>query len=215
MPVTAQLQRAAGQAFARRESAGLMLAEDSDRVARVCQDMAVRFHHGGKLILFGNGSAGTDAAHIAVEFMHPAIVGKRALPALAVSNDATAITGVATREGFIEIFAHQVRHWAAPGDIALGISPDGRCLDVLRGLDAASAMGLLTIALTGGNSGSIRRNPAIEHVLTVRSTDPAVVKEVHVTTYHVLWELVHVFLEHPGLLGRQEDTSKGDGDGRD
>jgi D-sedoheptulose 7-phosphate isomerase len=215
MPVTSQLRRAADQAFARRESAGRMLAEDSERVARVCQDMAVRFHRGGKLIVFGNGSAATDAAHIAVEFMHPAVVGKRALPALAVSNDAAAITGVAAREGFVEVFAHQVRHWAAPDDIALGISPDGRCPDVLRGLEAASALGLLTIALTGGNGRAMTRNPAIDHALIAHSTDPAVVKEVNVTVYHVLWELVHVFLEHPGLLGPEADMERSAEEGRD
>lgn len=209
MPVTSQLRRAADQAFARRESAGRLLAEDSERIARVCQDMAVRFHRGGKLIVFGNGSAGADAAHIAVEFMHPAIVGKRALPALALSNDAAAITGIAARAGFLEVFAHQVRHWATPADIALGVSPDGRCPDVLRGLEAANGLGLLTIALTGGDGRTMTRNPAIGHALIAHSTDPAVIKEVHVTVYHVLWELVHVFLEHPSLLGPE-----GDGDDR-
>jgi D-sedoheptulose 7-phosphate isomerase len=189
------------QAFARRETAGRMLAEDSERVARACQDMAVRFHRGGKLIAFGNGGAGTDAAHIAVEFMHPVIVGKRALPALAVSNDAAAITGVARRQGFAEVFAHQVRQWAAPADIALGISPDGHCVDVLRGLQAGHELGLLTVALTGGDGGMLAGSPAIDHVLVAQSDDPAVVKEIHVTTYHILWELVHVFFEQPGLLG--------------
>jgi D-sedoheptulose 7-phosphate isomerase len=189
------------QAFARRETAGRMLAEDSGRVALACQDMAIRFHRGGKLIAFGNGGAGTDAAHIAVEFMHPVIVGKRALPAIAVSNDAAAITGVARQEGLCEVFAHQVRHWGAPVDIVLGISADGRCVDVLRGLQAGHELGLLTVALTGGDGGLLAESPAIDHLLTAQSDDPAVVKEVHVTMYHVLWELVHVFFEQPGLLG--------------
>jgi D-sedoheptulose 7-phosphate isomerase len=200
MTVTPPMERVS-QAFARRETAGRMLAEDSRRVARACQDMADRFHRGGKLITFGNGGAGTDAAHVAVEFMHPVIVGKRALPALAVSNDTAAITGVACREGFCEVFAHQVRQWGAPVDIALGISPDGHCVDVLRGLEAGHELGLLTVALTGADGGLLARSPAIDHLLIAQSDDPAVVKEIHVTTYHVLWELVHVFFEQPGLLG--------------
>jgi D-sedoheptulose 7-phosphate isomerase len=200
MTVTPPMERVS-QAFARRETAGRMLSEDSDRVARACQDMAVRFHRGGKLIAFGNGGAGTDAAHVAVEFMHPVIVGKRALPALAVSNDAAAITGVARRQGFAEVFAHQVRQWAAPADIALGISADGQCIDVLRGLQAGHELGLLTVALTGGDGGVLAGSPAVDHVLVAQSDDPAVVKEIHVTTYHILWELVHVFFEQPGLLG--------------
>jgi D-sedoheptulose 7-phosphate isomerase len=160
--------------------------------------MATRFQRGGKLIVFGSGSAGTDAAHVAVEFMHPVIVGKRALPAMAVSNDAAAITGIAARAGLAEVFSHQVRQWATPADIALGISPDGRCRGVLRGLDVAGEMGLLTVALVGGDGGAMARRAGIDHILIARSTDAAVVKEVHVTVYHLLWELVHVFFEQPG-----------------
>jgi D-sedoheptulose 7-phosphate isomerase len=59
---------------------------------------------------------------------------------------------------------------------------------------------MLTIALVGGDGGTIARIPGMDHILIARSTDPRVVKEVHVTTYHVLWELVHVFFEQPGLL---------------
>lgn len=200
MSVTPTMGRVT-DSFARRENAGRTLADDAERVARACRDMADRFHHGGKLITFGNGGAGSDAAHVAVEFMHPVIAGKRALPALAVSNDACAITGVAGREGFAEVFAHQVRHWATPADITLGISADGECPDVLRGLEVAHDLGLLTVALTGGDGGAIARSRAVDHVLVARSDDAAVVKEINMTVYHLMWELVHVFIEQPGLLG--------------
>ncbi|GII95425.1 D-sedoheptulose-7-phosphate isomerase [Sinosporangium siamense] len=195
------MESAATEAFARREGAGKALAADADKVALACRDMAACFHRGGKLITFGNGQAGTDAAHIAVEFMHPVIIGKRALPAMAISNDPASITEVAAREGYDEVFAHQVAQWAAPDDVALGISPDGQCADVLRGLEVADELGLLTVALTGGYGEAVPESPAVAHVLTARSGDPSVVKEIHVTTYHLLWELVHVFLEQPGLLG--------------
>lgn len=189
--------QAVARAFSRRETAGRVLADDAERVAAICHAMALRFHRGGKLIVFGNGAAGTDASHVAVEFMHPVIVGKRALPALALSNDAATVSGVAAREGFAETFAHQLRHFAAAGDIALGISPDGRCENVRRGLALAAELGLLTIALSGGDQTDA---PKAEHVLVIPATDPLVVKEIHVTAYHVLWELVHVFFEQPGLL---------------
>ncbi|WP_405140886.1 SIS domain-containing protein [Sphaerisporangium sp. NBC_01403] len=193
MPVTSTTRLAVSEAFARRDAAGHRLAEDSERIAQACRDMAARFHRGGKLIVFGNGGAGTDASHVAVEFMHPVIMGKRALPAMALSNDTATVTGVGSREGFDEVFAHQVRHWADPSDMALGISPDGCCANVLRGLETAHELGLFTMALVGGDGGDIARSPAAGHVLIAGSGDPAVVKEIHVTAYHVLWELVHVF----------------------
>lgn len=191
-------EHAVSRAFTRRDPVARALADESERVAAICHDMALRFHDGGKLIVFGNGEAGTDAGHVAVEFMHPVIVGKRALPALALSNDAATVSAVASAAGFAEVFAHQLRHFADPADIALGVSPDGRCANVRRGLRTAGELGLLTVALTGGRPADA---PVADHALVIRSDDPLLVKEVHVTAYHVLWELVHVFFEQPGLLG--------------
>jgi len=188
-------------AFARRRGPGELLVAEAASVARTCHDMAVRFHRSGKLLVFGNGGPSTDAQHISVEFVHPVIVGKRALPALSLTNDVATITGIARSEGFAETFVHQLRHLASPPDIALGISSDGRCENVLRGLQVGRDMGLLTIALVGGDGGPIAADPSVDHVIVARSDDPVLVKEVHVTVYHVLWELVHVFFEQPGLLG--------------
>jgi D-sedoheptulose 7-phosphate isomerase len=162
--------------------------------------MAVRFHRGGKLVVFGNGGPSTDAQHVAVEFVHPVIVGKRALPALSLTSDVATLTGIANRVGLAETFAHQIRFLAEPADIALGLSTDGECENVLRGLAEARSLGLLTVALVGGDGGAIAAGGMADHVLVARSDDPRVVKEVHVTMYHVLWELVHVFFEQPGVL---------------
>jgi D-sedoheptulose 7-phosphate isomerase len=186
--------------FARREAPVLALAGDAREVARACHDMARRFHRGGKLVVFGNGGPSTDAQHVAVEFVHPVIVGKRALPAISLTADVATVTGVASRAGLDDIFAHQLRILGEPADIALGISTDGECGNVGRALETARDLGMLTVALTGGNGGAIAATTGLDHVFIARSGDPRVVKEVHVTTYHVLWELVHVFFEQPGVL---------------
>ncbi|MEV6897104.1 SIS domain-containing protein [Amycolatopsis sp. NPDC051372] len=183
--------------FERRVAPGGELGGQAEAVAQACHGMALRFHRGGKLVVFGNGGAGTDAQHVAVEFVHPVIVGKRALPAISLTADVATLTSVANRQGLNEIFAYQIKFLAEPQDIALGISSDGDCANVQRGLEAARELGMLTIALTGGTGpGTI----TADHVLRARSDDPRVVKEIHVTTYHVLWELVHVFFEQPGVL---------------
>jgi D-sedoheptulose 7-phosphate isomerase len=176
------------------------LAAHAADVARTCHAMALRFHGGGKLMVFGNGGPSTDAQHVAVEFVHPVIVGKRALPALSLTSDVATLTGIASQAGLAEIFAHQLRFLGEPADIALGLSTDGNCPNVLRGLAEAREIGMLTVALVGGDGGEIARDGCADHVLVARSTDARVVKEVHVTMYHVLWELVHVFFEHPGVL---------------
>jgi D-sedoheptulose 7-phosphate isomerase len=195
------LQAVATDALEQRARPVEALADDAEQVARACHAMAIRFHRGGKLVCFGSGGASTDAQHIAVEFVHPVIVGKRALPAISLTGDVATLTGIAGRDGYPEMFAYQLRYLATPEDIALGVSVDGRDPAVMRGLETAADLGMLTIALLGGDGGEMARSPAVHHPLVARSDDPLVVKEVHVTAYHVLWELVHVLFEQPGVLG--------------
>jgi D-sedoheptulose 7-phosphate isomerase len=199
-----------GQLFELRSAPVSDFAAQAEAVASACHAMAVRFHRGGKLVVFGVGGPSTDAQHVAVEFVHPVIVGKRALPAISLTTDVATVTGVAAREGMEGIFAHQIRYLAEPADIALGISSEPNSPSVLSGLQAAHQLGLLTIALAGEGGGeeggragrvsAIASSPAVDHLLLARSADPRIVKEIQVTMYHVLWELVHVFFEQPGLL---------------
>ncbi len=200
-PTTASGARSAEEMFACRAAPGRGLAQDAGRIVAACHEMAQRFHRGGKLLVFGMGAAATDAQHIAVEFVHPVIVGKRALPALSLTNDVATVTGIAAGEGTAEVFAHQIGQLGRPEDIALGVTVDGSCSAVQRGLEVAAARGLLTVALAGGDGGPVTASPVLDHVLLARSDDPRIVKELQVTLYHVLWELAHVFLEQPGVLG--------------
>ncbi len=188
--------------FEIRTAVAAGLAGQAGAVADACHAMAVRFHQGGKLVVFGTGPASTDAQHVAVEFVHPVIVGKRALPAISLTADVATVTGIAVREGIPEVFAHQLRYLATPADMALGISSDGNCESVLGGLATARDLGLLTIALAGAGGGAIAAGRMADHLLVTRATDPRLVKELQVTMYHVLWELVHVFFEQPGVLGQ-------------
>jgi D-sedoheptulose 7-phosphate isomerase len=154
------------------------LAGQAEAVAAASRDMAERFASGGRLYAFGTGLAAADAQHVSVEFVHPVIVGKRALPATALAGGS---------------FDHQLRVLARPGDIALGFSPIPDD-EVRSGLEAAASLGLLTIELTGGGAAPPAGHRA-DHQLEAPSDDPLVVRELHVTTYHILWELVHIFLE--------------------
>jgi D-sedoheptulose 7-phosphate isomerase len=186
--------------FERRVAPLEALAANPAPVADACLAMAVRFDRGGKLIVFGNGGPSTDAQHVAVEFVHPVITGKRALPALSLTTDVATVTGIAEQNGFADVFAHQLQFLGEPADIALGISTDGCDPNVRTALRTARERRMLTVALVGGDGGEIAAQGLADHVLCAQATDPQVVKEVHVTTYHILWELVHVFLEQPGLF---------------
>jgi D-sedoheptulose 7-phosphate isomerase len=164
------------EALAARRSAAneRFVAAQADRLARLCHAMAERFARGGRLVAFGVSAADrSDARHVAVEFVHPVIVGKRALPAFAVEAEHVALL-------------------AEPDDIvmAFGTGPA-----VERAIAGATAAGGLTVAFTPVGA-------AWE--LVPPDDDPFVAQELAETTYHVLWELVHVFFEHRGLLAGRD-----------
>ncbi len=172
---------------------------EAGRIAEACWAMARRFHAGGRLLAFGNGAGATDAQHVAVEFVHPVIVGKRALPALALTNDSATLSGLMAGDDADMPFVRQLQVLARPQDIAMGFSPDGNCANVVAGLRLAREIGLLTLGLAGGDGGQLKQTE-LDFSFIVRSADALVIQETHETLYHVLWELVHIFFEHEGLL---------------
>ncbi len=174
-------------------------ASEAGRIAEACWAMARRFHQGGRLLAFGNGAWATDAQHVSVEFVHPVIVGKRALPALALTNDSATLSGLMAGGVADMPFVRQLRVLARPHDIAMGFSADGHDTNVMAALNVARQMSLLTLGLTGGDGGLLKQ-ARIDFCFTVQAHDPLVIQETHETLYHVLWELVHIFFEHEGLL---------------
>jgi D-sedoheptulose 7-phosphate isomerase len=168
----------------REASEGLYSPDGVARLARLCHRMAERFARDGRLVAVGATAAGrSDARHVAVEFVHPVIVGKRALPAIGLTGE----TGPVVRE--LDLIAE-------PDDIviAFGEPADGPQLG--QALALARERGCLTVAFAPLGA---------EWELEPPSADPFVRQELAETAYHVLWELVHVFFEHRGLLeGRTE-----------
>jgi D-sedoheptulose 7-phosphate isomerase len=174
-------------------------AAESEKIAEACWAMARRFHQGGRLLAFGNGACATDAQHVSVEFVHPVIVGKRALPALALTNDSATLSALLTAEHATMAFARQLKVLGRSQDIAMGFSPDGNCQNITTALTAAQHIGMLTLGLTGRDGGLLKQSN-LDFCFIVPTHDPLTIQETHEMLYHVLWELVHVFFEHEGLL---------------
>jgi D-sedoheptulose 7-phosphate isomerase len=171
----------------RSESNSAFFTAEAERLASVCHRMAERFARGGRLVAFGSTPAArSDVRHIAVEFVHPVIVGKRALPAIGLGAEGGSLW-------------RQVDLLAEPDDIAIGF---GSVVEIASAIGVARNRGCLTIAFCDTGAESEFSPPA---------ADPSVRQELVETLYHVLWELVHVFFEHRGLLegrdaGRVHDT---------
>lgn len=161
------MAEALDQARAGRNAAGTALVAETGAVVAAAGAMSARFRSGGRLLAFGRSGGAADAAHVAVEFTHPVIVGKRALPALSLGEDPSSLPIL-----------------GRPRDIVLGIRPAPGDLAVAR------EHGMLTVALT-----MALPCPEADHVLPALSDDPLIAREIHITMYHLLWELVHLFLE--------------------
>jgi len=144
---------------------------ETPRLAEACHEMSRRFMNGGRLLAFGKSSAATDAEHVSVEFVHPVIVGKRALPALDVGPD----------------FERRLPVMLRPEDMVIGFSFPDADEAVERTLSVARKRGALTFALTG---------EAAEYSFAAPDADPFMCQEIFEVLYHMLWETVHVYFEH-------------------
>jgi|SRR5580704_5660921 D-sedoheptulose 7-phosphate isomerase len=168
-------------------------------IAACAAAMAERFFAGGTLLVFGSGPHATDAQHNSVEFVHPVLAGCRALPALSLTNDMATVSGILQGDAAMDVFAHQLRVLGRSGDIALAFAHAPVHPSITRGLDTAAAAGMLTIALTSGDGGAGRE--PVDFGFHVHGTDRSAAHELHLATYHMLWELVHIILNHRGIGG--------------
>ena len=143
---------------------------------------------GGKLLLFGNGGSAADAQHVAAEFVGRFQRERAAMAAIALTTDTSVLTSIGNDYAFDRVFARQIEALGRKGDVAFGITTSGASPNVVAALITARALGLQTIALTGGDGGAVGQAAAI-HV-NVPSAVAARVQEVHRTVLHVICDVV-------------------------
>lgn len=178
-------------------------SENADEILAVSLEMATAFHRGKKLLVCGNGGSATDAQHIAVEFMHPIVVGRKSLPALCLANDMAMVTAIGNDIGFADIFSRQIIAHGTEGDLLVGISTSGNSENLLHAVHTARRMKLITIGLAGNDGGklaTLKVERQLDYCLTVPTSSIHRIQESHVTLYHIVWDLVHEYLQHKSLL---------------
>jgi D-sedoheptulose 7-phosphate isomerase len=158
----------------RNEIIERFFSREARHLSEVCHEMSERFLQGGRLLAFGRGSYATDAQHVSVEFVHPVIVGKRALPALDLSM----------------AFQPWLRAILRPEDIVMGFGPPEGDPEVVAALTWARSRDAMTFAMPG---------PDGSYALEAVTQNPFIHQEMVEILYHTLWETVHVFLEHRQL----------------
>lgn len=167
---------------------------NGNAMVTVAHAIADVYRRDGRLLCMGNGGSSCDAAHVAVEFLHPVTTGRPALTAVNLVADTAMLTAVGNDVGIAHIFVRQVIAQARRGDALIGLSTSGNSENLMAAFAKARAMGVVTIGLSGHDGGRMAAAGALDHCLVVNSDSIHRIQETHVAIYHILWDLVHTLL---------------------
>jgi D-sedoheptulose 7-phosphate isomerase len=170
----------------------------ADTIGELAEIMARRFEAGHRLLVMGNGGSACDAQHVALEFNHPIIEKRRALPVIDLVGGTPLVTAISNDEDFARVFVDQVKLWGHAGDMALAISTSGQSPNLIYAMTAARELGLLTIAFSGKDGG--RLSTVVDYCFTVPSYSIHRIQESHVALLHILWDLTHVALGEEDVI---------------
>ncbi len=170
----------------------------ADSIGELSQKMGERFAGGHKLWVMGNGGSACDAQHVAVEFIHPIIEKRRALPALDLVSQIPVVTAISNDKDFARVFIDQIELWGQKDDMALAISTSGKSPNLIYALESARSKGMLTIAFSGKDGG--RLPEVADYCFTVPSFSIHRIQESHVALLHILWDLTHVAMGEEDII---------------
>jgi phosphoheptose isomerase len=169
--------------------AGLIRDSLGESVSAAAAHLISALRAGHKILLCGNGGSAADAQHIAAELTgRYEVPARRALPALALTTDPSAVTAISNDLGFDQVFARQVEALGQPGDVLIGISTSGQSPNVIAAVERAKQLGLTSIGLLGRDGGALRT--CVDLPIVVPSQDTPHIQEMHITIGHILCGLV-------------------------
>jgi D-sedoheptulose 7-phosphate isomerase len=153
-------------------------------IAEIANAIEVSLRAGGKLLIAGNGGSAADAQHLAAEFLSRFLVDRQPLPAMALTTDTSVLTALGNDYGYAHVFERQVRGLGRPGDVFLAISTSGRSPNVLRALEAARDLGLVTVGFSGAAKTGMRA--LCRYFLAVAAEETAIVQQIHMVAGHAI-----------------------------
>jgi len=163
--------------------------EEVDRCAQIIADTLMA---GKKVLAAGNGGSAADALHLCEELVGRYKNNRRALPAICLAADGTALTCIGNDFGFDQIFARQVEALGAAGDVLVLFTSSGNSANLLLALQEAKTRGMRTVVLTGRGGGKLKGMADAEWL--VPSQIGARVQELHSWALHVILEVVEARL---------------------
>jgi D-sedoheptulose 7-phosphate isomerase len=165
-----------------------LLRSGINQIKEITEAVIKALKNGGKVIFFGNGGSASDSQHLAAELVGRFKRDRLALAGIALTTNTSVLTALANDYGYEIIFAKQIEALAQKNDIAIGISTSGKAKNVALGLRQAKKMGLVTVALTGGDGGEIAKLADIS--LVIPSSVTARIQEAHINVGHIVCDIV-------------------------
>jgi D-sedoheptulose 7-phosphate isomerase len=161
-----------------------------NQIADVIHEFVKALTNGHKLLLFGNGGSAADAQHIAAEFVGRFQMERTPLPALALTVNTSALTGIGNDYDYVNVFSRQVEALGQAGDVAVGITTSGKSPNVIKGLAAAKAKGLVTVGLTGKYGTMLQE--VSQYCLCVPSDQTPRIQESHILIGHIVSQITEL-----------------------
>jgi D-sedoheptulose 7-phosphate isomerase len=158
------------------------------RACHVADLMITALRAGGKVLACGNGGSALEAQHFAAELLGHFRAYRPALAAVALTTEPGVLTAISNDFSYADVFARQVQGLARPGDVLVVFSTSGRSANVLAATRAARDLGVLTVALTGGDGGQIAA--LADHALVVASAETARIQEGHLILLHIICDRI-------------------------
>lgn len=159
---------------------------------KIVDAIANAFRNGKKVLLCGNGGSAADAQHLAAEFSGRFYIDRKPLPAEALHINTSFLTAVANDYSFNEVFARAVNAHGKEGDILIGISTSGNSGNVLRAIEEANKIGMVTVGFAGRSGGKMK--DVCNYIIKAPSDDTPRIQEVHILAGHIICELVEKIL---------------------
>ena len=165
-----------------------LLVNQLDNIEKAASLIIGSLKNGGKVLVFGNGGSAADSQHMAAELVGRFEKERKALGAIALTTNTSALTAIANDYGYDATFSRQIEALAKPGDVAFGISTSGNSKNVIEAVKVARTMGLKAVGLTGNDGGRLKRECDI--CIVVGSNQTPRIQESHLTICHILCQLI-------------------------
>ena len=163
-------------------------AELLNRVEAATTAIINAFRNGNKVLFCGNGGSAADAQHIAAELTGRYVKDRKALPAIALTVDTSALTAISNDYGYDMVFKRQIEALARQEDLFIAISTSGNSANILNALKAAKEMGCKTLGLSGRDGGMM--NDLCDLNIIIPENNTARIQEMHILIGHILCNAV-------------------------